>query len=216
MKTSTSILSSFLAVVVAFVIGIYFYPHLPQLMATHWGLMGQVNGYMLKFWGTFMLPFIMFFAGALLYVIPILDPMKDKAAHFQKEYNKFIVFFVLFLLYVYVLTVYANLGYAFNMIQFLMPALAILWFMIGELLPKVKRNWFIGIRTPWTRADEAVWDKTHVFGGFIFQLSAFVILIGAFFPASSFWFILIPLIVSVLGPVFYSYALHRKMKMAKK
>ena len=209
MKTTVSVKLTFIIILAAFIIGIVLYPHLPIIMATHWNGAGVVNGYMPKFWGTFLIPLVMFFVAMLLYGAPNIDPRKEDSGHFRNEYNGFVVFFTGFLLYLYILSLYANLGYVFNMVQFLLPALAIMWFLVGEMLPRVKRNWFIGIRVPWTLRSESVWKKTHVFGGFLFQLAAFATLVGVFFPGLSLWFVIAPIAVAAIVPIIYSFVISR-------
>ena len=67
------------------------------------------------------------------------------------------------------------------MTKFIIPAFAVLLFYIGILIKHAKRNWFIGIRTPWTLSSDKVWDKTHALGGKLFQVSAVITLGGIFF-----------------------------------
>jgi len=73
-----------LIVLSSFAVGIYLYPQLPQNMASHWNLQGEVNGYMSKFWGTFLLPIILLSLFVLFLIIPKLDPLKENIAQFKK------------------------------------------------------------------------------------------------------------------------------------
>ncbi|MEJ2568691.1 MAG: DUF1648 domain-containing protein, partial [candidate division WOR-3 bacterium] len=76
----------------SFAITLYFYPQIPDKMATHWNAKGEVNGYMQKFWGTFLIPLILTGMVLLFVLIPIIDPLKENIKKFRKYYNWFIVF----------------------------------------------------------------------------------------------------------------------------
>jgi uncharacterized membrane protein len=72
-------------------------------------------------------------------------------------------------------------------------------FLIG------KRNWFIGIRTPWTMSDENVWDRTHKVGGRLFKIIGIIAMLGVFFGKYSFLFIIIPVILIPIFLIVFSY-----------
>jgi uncharacterized membrane protein len=70
---------------------------------------------------------------------------------------------------------------------------------------KVKQNWFVGIRTPWTMSSPQVWEKTHHMASKLFQGAAVVILAGAFFPRLAIWFVLAPSFAIMLYLIYYSW-----------
>jgi len=198
-------------VALAFVTGAFFYPQLPSQIASHWDASGQVNGYMDKFWGIFLLPFIMLGIFILYAVIPLIDPFKANIKEFKKYYNAIWIFLEVFFLYVYGLSVAWNLGYRFNFTVAIVPAVAVLWFFMGTFLKNVKRNWFMGIRTPWTLSSDIVWEKTHKLGGKLFQVSAVISLLGLFFGEGALiFFIVVPAILSAIIAVVYSYLEYKK------
>ena len=86
---------------------------------------------------------------------------------------------------------------------------------IGFILRKVKRNFFIGIRTPWTLSSDVVWDKTHKLGSKLIIHSGIITLIGIFFQNYMLWFILTPIIVSAIILLIYSYLEFRKEEKKK-
>jgi uncharacterized membrane protein len=55
-----------------------------------------------------------------------------------------------------------------------------LFIVIGNLLPRARPNWFVGIRTPWTLSSDRVWEKTHRFGGRVFVAGGILITIAGF------------------------------------
>ena len=55
----------------------------------------------------------------------------------------------------------------------------VLLVVIGNLLPRARPNWFVGIRTPWTLSSDRVWEKTHRIGGQVFVAGGMLIVLGA-------------------------------------
>jgi uncharacterized membrane protein len=93
----------------------------------------------------------------------------------------------------------------------MLPFLGILFIFIGYMLRQAKRNWFIGIRTPWTLSSDSVWDKTHRLGSALFMLSGAFAFAGSFFGGeTAFWLMFVPLMGSALFLVAYSYVLYQR------
>ena len=78
-------------VLASFIIGIYFYPQMPERMASHWNIKGEVNGYLPKFWGLFLMPFISLCIFLLSIAIPKIDPLKYNIDKFRKYYDWFVI-----------------------------------------------------------------------------------------------------------------------------
>jgi len=199
-------------IIVSVIIAIYFYNIFPDTIATHWDSRGNVNGYMNKFLGLFLVPIIMLGSFLLFSALPYIDPLKQNIKKFRKQYDIFIAVIILFLLYVYILTIIWNLGYKINLLQFILPGFALLFYYIGILLKSTKRNYFIGIRTPWTLSNDIVWKKTHEKAGRLFKLSALICLIGLIFPEYSILFILVPVIAGSVYLIIYSYLIYPRKK----
>ena len=199
-------------IVIGTVAGLVLWNRLPDLMASHWDANDQVNGYMSKFSGVFMLPLITLGMFLLFLVVPNIDPLKANIAQFRDVFNLFIVLIVAFMLYIYALTLRWNLGYTdFGMSKAMLPAMGILFFFIGYMLRKAKRNFFIGIRTPWTLSSDKVWDETHRLGSVLFMISGVFAFIGSLFGGmTAFWFLFVPIIGSTLITLVYSYVLYQR------
>jgi uncharacterized membrane protein len=115
-------------------------------------------------------------------------------------------------MYVQGLTLAWNLGFThFKMSTSLMPALGLLFILVGYMIRKAKRNFFIGIRTPWTLSSDKVWDETHRVGSWLFIGSGVIASIGSFFGRmTAFWLVFVPLIGSAIFLVIYSYMLYQR------
>lgn len=212
MNTCTTTILVLFMIATATIVGIVLWTHLPDPMVSHWDANDQVNGYLPKFWGVFLMPLITLGMLGLFLLIPNIDPLKANIAQFREVFNLFITLIVAFLIYLYVLSPRWNLGYTeFGMSKALLPALGILFFFIGYMLRRAKRNFFIGIRTPWTLSNDRVWDETHRLGSVLFMVSGVLAFLGSFFGGMvAFWFLFIPLIGSTLITLFYSYMLYQR------
>jgi uncharacterized membrane protein len=92
----------------------------------------------------------------------------------------------------------------------MLPFMGILFIFVGYMLKQAKRNFFIGIRTPWTLSSDTVWDKTHQLGSVLFMASGVLAFIGSFFGGmAAFWMLMVPLLGSTLFLFIYSYILYR-------
>lgn len=212
MSTRTTSIVVLLMIVAATFAGLLLWNHLPEQMASHWNINDQVDGYMPRFWGVFMLPLISLGMFLLFLVIPNIDPLKVNIAQFREAFNLFITLITGFMLYLYALTLLWSLGYTtFGMSRAMLPALGVLFIFIGYMLRKAKRNFFIGIRTPWTLSSDKVWDETHRLGAVLFMVSGALAFVGAFFGGTiAFWLLFAPLMGSAIFLVIYSYVLYKR------
>ncbi len=211
MSTRNTILIVLVLIVAITVIGGLLWSRLPDPMASHWNVNDQVDGYTSRFWGIYLMPVMASGMLALFLLIPSIDPLKANIDRFRPTFNLFILLIILFLTYLWGLTMWWNLGHTdFAMSLALLPALGLLFVYIGVLLRKAKRNWFIGIRTPWTLSSDQVWDETHRIGSWLFIASGILALAGSLFGRYAFWFVFLPLMGSTIFLVIYSYVLYRR------
>jgi len=203
-------------ILVSFLIGIYLYPQMSDKMASHWNAQGKVDNHFSKFWGLFLMPFVSVAVFLLFALIPRIDPLKQNIEKFRKYFDRFIISVTLFLFYLYLLTIFWNFGFTFNIIQVIMPAFAVLFFSAGVLMEHSKRNWFIGIRTPWTLSSDKVWEKTNKLGGKLLKIAGIIVLIGIIFVDYAIFTFLLPILVAIVYTVIYSYFEYKKQKKKRK
>ncbi len=197
------------------IMAISLYPKMPEKMALHWNTKGEVKGYLSKFWGLFLMPLISIGLFLLYLIIPKIDPLKKNIEKFRKYFDRFIILLFLFLFYLYLLMIFWNLGLRFDIGKAIIPALAILFYYCGVLSEKAKRNWFIGIKTPWTLTSDEVWNKTHQLGSRLFKIIGLIMLLGFILKEYVFWFILVPIIIVVIYLITYSYFEYQKVQKSK-
>jgi uncharacterized membrane protein len=210
MKLSRSEAVVIVIVLLFFVVSGYVYPQLPENIASHWNAAGEADGYMSRLWGLFFLPVVFLVIASVLLVLPRTGLLRNRIENFRKEYYGFLTVFTAFFFYVHLLTIFWNLGYSFNMLRLLAPAIAVLIYFSGMLMSGVKMNRFFGIRTAWTLSSEKVWERTHSFGGRLFKVAAAVCFLGVVFPGAALALILAPIILASATAVLYSYIEYRK------
>ena len=199
-------------VAVTFIVSAAFYPKLPPQIASHWNAAGKVNGYMSRFWGVMLVPLLSAGLLLLLLYLPRIDPARKNAEGFREYYYDFIIAFLIFMLIIQLYVLLYNVGIKADINTFIYISIGFLFYLVGVLIGKAKRNWFIGIRTPWTLSSEAVWDKTHKLGAALFKLCGIIAIIGAFFGKYAVYFVLFPVIIVAVYLFIYSYQEYEKEK----
>jgi len=198
------------SVLVSFMVSLYFYPPMPEKIAIHWNLQGQVDRYTSKFPGLFILPSLLVGIVLLFITIPKVDPLKENIERFRKYYDGFIILFSAFMVFIHLYVISWNIGIRVSPNIVLPLGFGLLFFYCGILCENAKRNWFIGIRTPWTLSSERVWEKTHKVGGRLFKACGIISIVGLLFPSHVTCFILIPVMFTVVFLIVFSYLEYQK------
>ncbi|MDH5376116.1 MAG: DUF1648 domain-containing protein [Candidatus Bathyarchaeota archaeon] len=202
-------IASLLIISLQFLIGIYFYPQMPEQIAIHWNISGVADGYSSKVWGLFLVPLISIGLFLLFFVIPKIDPLKS-IERFGKYYWGLVILLLVFMLYVNSVVISWNIGLRFGMFQALAPAIGVLFYYLGVVTEHAKRNWFVGIRTPWTLSNAVVWNKTHKFGGKLFKICGVLAVFGIVSEWLGLLLIIAPILCVTVYLTVYSYFEYQK------
>jgi uncharacterized membrane protein len=202
-------------VLLSFAVAIYSYQFMPEKMAIHWGMSGEANGYSDKTFATFSIPSLIFIFTAVFLLLPKVDPLKKNIKKFYDYYETFIIVFIGFMLFLQIIMLLWNIGIKISFNAILPIAIGALFYFTGTLCEKAKRNWTIGIRTPWTMSSEKVWDKTHKLAGKVFRVAGIISIIGVLMPTYSFFFVIIPVVLAAAYLVIYSYLEYKKEPKGK-
>lgn len=213
-KEAAPILLIFIMAVMAY--GFYNSPCLPDRVPSHWNAAGEIDGYSSKNFLVFFYPAMALGVYLLMLFLPKIDPFRKNYAKFARPYYFIRLFLLLFFLGLYMFNIVAAYGYNLNIKYFIIPLMSLLFLGLGFVMPKLQRNFFVGIRTPWTLQSDLVWQKTHKMAGSAFILMAVLSFLTMFLGQNSFWvFIILVLIFSFL-PMVYSYYLYRKLNLFNK
>lgn len=191
----------------------YFYLHFPERVVNHWNFAGIPDGYTNRLGGAISMPIVLVLMYICFLIAPMLDPKGKRYAQFEGVYFIFKDVIMLMFFAIYVFSGLFNMGYPIQ-INYLVPwMIGVLMMILGNFMGKIKKNWFMGIRTPWTLSSENVWNKTHRMGGWMFLVWGLVIIITPYLPQA--WGLSVFLggaLGVVLGTMVYSYYLFRLEK----
>ncbi|MFV0440978.1 MAG: SdpI family protein [Lachnospirales bacterium] len=204
------LLSSLLGLIPLF-IGLVFYNSLPDTLPTHFNFAGEPDDYSSKIFAVIGLPIFMMAMDLFVKFILIKDP-KEKGH--SKKLKIFFSFFIPILTLVIVcITIAIGLGKNINPTKLITILISITFIVIGNYIPKCKQNYTMGVKTPWTLADEEIWTKTHRLAGPIFVIGGIILLLSSMFTPldtlqSAIFFGVFIAIICV--PSIYSYLLFKK------
>lgn len=206
-----------LAIALGFVLGaaalsVFAEPSLPDELVTNWDAAGEPDGTMPTTQAIWLFPALMGGLLVLFAIIPRIDPLSENIVAFRPYYDWFVVVFSAFLFVLHAGILAFNLGYEFPFLSLILVGVALLLYYAGVVLDHAKRNWFVGIRTPWTLSNDVVWDRTHALGATLFKLTAVATLFGVVFAEYGIYFLLVPLLATVIITTAYSYYLYERIE----
>jgi uncharacterized membrane protein len=196
------------AAVVATVVA---YPHLPSSVATHWDIHNQPNGYSPK-WALYLIgPGLMAGIMLLMYFLPWLSPKHFAVDSFRSTYFQIMLTLVGMLAYFYSVTLWAGIGHSLDVGRAIVGGACLLFALLGNVMGKVRRNFYIGVRTPWALANERVWNATHRFAAKTFVAGG---LAGLALTADGLagWPALAVLMAGALVPIPYSLVCYKQLE----
>ena len=197
-------------------VSIYYYPSLPDKVPIHFDVKSNINGWAEKniF---FLIQFgIMLGSYFLITFIPFMDPFRKKI---ESKYGLLLLFrdiIIGFFGFIFGISILAAFEGSSRQ-DLLGVGLGLLLFLIGNYLPKLPRNWFFGIKTPWTLSSDVIWRKTHIVGGWLFAVSgaAIVVLSLLKVPLTVTLFVLLPaiLVSGLLYPLYLFKKLQKRNEL---
>ena len=177
-----ALIFSIVVTMLMFIASAIIYPHLPEIIPTHWNAMGVVDGYGGKI-SIFIFPAISLFMILLLYFLPKFDPKGHNIKNSGKVYPLIMVALVCLMAIISFMVTATSFGMEMPMNTIMPASVGIFILLMSNYMPKVKPNYSFGIRLPWTLANETVWTKTHRFSSKIFFVVGLAFIAGIFIPA---------------------------------
>ena len=189
-------------------IGVVLWNRLPDTMATHFGSDGTPNGWSSKWFAVIGLPIFLAVLNVFCIAATENDPRRER---YPEKMMKLVYWICPVCAWICAIGIYANaLGFELtNLGRYMSLMLGVMFLVIGNYLPKVKQNWYLGIKLPWTYADEENWNKTHRLAGKLWFVGGLLFILNFFLQIRGIELWL--MIVLVLIPVIYSYLYSRKM-----
>lgn len=148
-------------------------------------------------------------------ILPKIDPKKNSYLKHKKAYNIAKYFTVLFIIAVHWMIILYSLGFNINIGVFVRLFIGIMFIVIGNYMGQIRHNYFFGIRTPWTLANEIVWKKTHRVASFSFMISGIIFIASVFLNGVATVIAFVAaMVVAMLYPIIYSYVEYKKISKA--
>ena len=186
-------------------VGCVFWYQLPEKMPTHFNLLGQADGYNHKVFAIFGLPALMLLMHWLLLFLMIKDP-----SNISSKIQVLIYWIIPFVSCLSMISIYGeSLGYSMMSGLLAQIFMGVLMIVIGNYLPKTRKNYIIGIRLPWTLESDKNWRKTHRLAGKIWVLGGLLLFLNSFVQIYVYWVFFLTLLLVVLMPGVYSYQLSK-------
>lgn len=185
-------------------LGIALYDRLPDVVATHWNIHNRPDGWSSRAMAVFGIPCIM--AALNLVCGGATDRLQSEGVPKRVLALCRWIIPVLSLILVPVM-LYSALGVSFDMGRIVCSVLGAMFIIIGNYLPKCRRNGVVGIKIPWTLSSDENWDKTHRFAGFVWIVCGAAAIVGGWTkPVVA----IVALVAMILLPVVYSGILKHK------
>jgi len=195
----------------------WLYPGLPDRIPTHWNIKGEVDGYGGK-WTLFAFPVMMVVMLVLFYFLPALSPRHFEVDAFRPTYL-YIMDIVLglfcFLQFTLLYTVYqaAHGDHSFDIGRGILAGIFLFFGLMGNVLGKVRKNFYIGFRVPWTLASDRVWNDTHRLGAWVMVAAGVIGFLATIFGAPL-WVPIVILVGSMVIPLVYSFVHYKALEKA--
>lgn len=194
-------------IAVGFIFGLIIQPRLPEKLPVHWNAAGQVDRYGGQAEALYLVPALSLLLLLLLWALPLISPKGKDIEAFRPQYDATIIVFCAFMTVIHS-AILINALKSFDISKLVFGGVCLLFAFIGNMLGKTTRNYWMGIRTPWTLESDAVWEKTHRMAGrWMVGTGLIGFVIGVFTPWPLFSIILV--LVGAFFPVIYSYFVYR-------
>jgi uncharacterized membrane protein len=187
---------------------------LPEDVPVHWNAANQVDQTVPRdkaFWWLMIWPLLMFGWIGLVQILPWLSPKRFEIDTFRSTYDFIMGLVSVMFGYMQMVVLAAQTGVHMDMGRWIVGGLMLFMLVLGNVLGKVRKNFYVGVRTPWTLASDQVWTKTHrlaawlCVGGSLIGLALVLIGVNALIA-------IVPFFVAMFVPIFYSLWLYKRLQ----
>lgn len=201
--------------VAAFVLSLYMYlflyDRLPQEVPIHWNFQGEADGWVPKsnvFMTFFLLPAAMVILMGLDLILPWVSPRQFEVQPFRRVFDFIMALAIALMGYIHGIILWTSLHPHFSPGRLLVGGILVFFVLVGTMIGRVRRNFWMGVRTPWTLASDEVWKKTHHLAGWMFAGMGLLGLVLLLAGVPLVWCLAV-LLAAALVPVGYSLILYK-------
>lgn len=192
----------------------YVWNSVPDTIPVHFNEKGEADGYGSKNMLIWM-PILLIGSSFFIYkLVPIIDP-KKRFEQMGNSFDKIMFFMISMMSAISIFFIYSSVSGGTTNNNLLTAILGLFFMALGNYLPTVKPNYFIGIRTPWTLEYENIWRKTHRLAGHFFMAGGLFITISSLFlaPENAIYLMLGTSMLITIIPAIFSYLEYKKMEL---
>lgn len=200
-----SVISVIISILLFALVNLLFYKKMPETLPTHWGFNNKIDGYSSKFTALITTPLLLIFLNIFSCFMLDNDPKNKDRNNFVITIGKATI--PLVMLITFVISVFYGLGKKINVMVIISIFVGFLLILIGNYLPKTKRNYTVGIKLPWTLNSDENWNKTHRLAGYFFILGGIFFLFTPFI-GNEYLVFLTFMIIGII-PAIYSFYLYK-------
>lgn len=200
-----SVISVIISILLFAIVNLLFYKKMPETLPTHWGFNNKIDGYSSKFTALITTPLLLIFLNIFSCFMLDNDPKNKDKNNFVITIGKATI--PLVMLITFVISVFYGLGKEINVMVIISIFVGFLLILIGNYLPKTKRNYTVGIKLPWTLNSDENWNKTHRLAGYFFILGGIFFLFTPFI-GNEYLVFLTFMIIGII-PAIYSFYLYK-------
>ena len=186
MKVRGLLLASLLLAIVMAVIAVLALQRLPDgaRLITHWRADGTPNGSMPAARAVFFAPVIVTGLGLLFAALPRIEPLQDRLSGSAPLLRTAWVALLALMTLAFAKVVGPVYGLELPF-PVMNAGVGLMLIALGNMLPKSRPGFFVGIRTPWTLTDTDNWIATHRLGAKTFIAAGLVMILGGMLPLSA-------------------------------
>ena len=183
------------------------YQRLPEQVPIHFNAEGQPDNYASKAFGAFGMPLLLALLNIFVQLVVKTDPKRDTSSKLYHIARWTIAILTLFIV---PFSLLIALGQPFRVEKVIPLAVSVLLLVVGNYLPKIKQNYTIGIKLPWTLADEENWKKTHRLAGWIWTFFSLLFILVILLDFYVVWIFFLGIAGMVIFPLVYSFLLAQR------
>jgi uncharacterized membrane protein len=194
---------------------VYRYDDIPAQVPIHWNIEGKADQWIPKektLWVFGLMPLCMAGFTALTMLLPWLSPKHFDVDRFRNTYGYVMAVVVALFGYIHVITMLGSMEWSdADLGRWLVSGIFLFFALIGNVMGQVRRNFWMGVRTPWTLASERVWNQTHRLFAWL-MVAAGAIGFLAVIAGVNLIVCIAGLLIAVFTPVIYSFVLYKRLE----
>jgi uncharacterized membrane protein len=188
------------------------YQFLPTRIPIHWNIEGKADGFGDKVWAVWLMPLTMLGMALLLAALPWFSPKPFSLDTFRSTYQFIIVLVVGLLGVIHAITLTQTFLGHLDLSRLFLVVLFLFFALLGNVMGKIKRNLYVGIKVPWTLANDRVWNDTHRLAAHLWVAAGLIGVALVWLPAPWFMAAFGVLLIAVFVPIGFSFVLYKRLE----